>query len=87
MEETKTQNAEEGKVGESKDSGEGDKSQTVKDTERIRLETEELNKAVAENENAKARIAIGGGTQGGLKPIEAPPETPKEYVLKEFPHL
>ena len=61
------------------DADKGNKSQTVKDTERIRAETEGLNKAIAEKENAEARLKVAGNLEGGQKPIKAEEETPKEY--------
>ena len=68
-----------GKEQKPADTGEGSESQTVIDTKQIKSETEELEKAIAENANAKARLKIGGGTEAGAKPIEAAEETPKEY--------
>ena len=80
MEDTETQTNETGKeVGKPEDTGKGDKSQTLIDTERIRTETEGLNKAIAEKESAEARLKLGGGTEAGQKPIKAEEETPKEY--------
>ena len=67
------------KVGESKDSGEGTQSEADKEIERLNAETERLNKAIAENENAKARKKIAGTLEGGQPPVEKKEETPKEY--------
>ena len=78
-ENNKLENEDKDKVGGSEDAGKGDKSQTVIDTERIRTETEGLNKAIAEKESAEARLKLGGGTEAGQKPITAEEETPKEY--------
>ena len=78
-EENKTLNEDKGEVGESKDTGEGGKSQTVKDTERMSSETQELEKATAEKDHAKARAKIGGVTEDGAKDIEAQEETDKVY--------
>ena len=71
------------------DAGKGDKSETVKDTERIRAETEELEKAIAEKANADARAKVGGVTEAG-QPAEKE-ETPKEkastYIKENFENL
>ena len=64
------------------DIGEGDKSETVKETERIREETERLNKAIAEKENADARAKIAGVTDAGEQPPKEPEETPAEYAKR-----
>ena len=61
------------------DAGKGDKSETVKDTERIRAETEELEKALAEKANADARAKVGGVTEAGQSQKKPEEETPKEY--------
>ena len=66
-------------VGESEDTGKGDKSQTVIETERIRSETQELEKAAAEKANVQARLKVAGNLEGGQKPIKAAKETNKEY--------
>ena len=64
------------------DSGDGDKSETVKDTERIRAETEELEKAIAEKGNAEARAKIAGVVVAGQKKEEEKEETNHEYRLR-----
>ncbi len=61
------------------DTGEGVQSETVKETERIRAETERLNKAIAEKENADARAKIAGVTDAGVQPEPEKEETPAEY--------
>ena len=58
----------------------GDKSQTVKETERIRAETDRLNKAIAEKENADARAKIGGVTAGNAAPDKPKERTPAEEL-------
>ncbi|KKL90647.1 hypothetical protein LCGC14_1902590 [marine sediment metagenome] len=73
---------EEKKVEPVKDTGEGDKSETVKETERIRLETEGLNKAIAEKENADARAKIAGVTDAGIQPEKPVEETNAEYAKR-----
>lgn len=60
------------------DTGEGSKSETALETERIRSETEALEKAYAERENAKARLNLGGGTYGNQN------QKPKEETALEY---
>ena len=62
-----------------KDNDEGSQSETVKDTERILAETERLNKAIAEKENAEARAKIAGVVEGPEQVEEKKEETPEEY--------
>lgn len=47
------------------DTGEGDKSKTDEEVKRLNAETEGIKKAIAENENAKARQAMSGVTMAG----------------------
>ena len=61
------------------DADKGDKSQTVKDTERIRAETEELEKAIVEKAEAVARAKIGGFSEAGSVKEKPKEETDKEY--------
>lgn len=62
-----------------KDSGDRLKSEADKEIERINADTERINKAFAENENAKARSRLGGVTDAG-KPEEVKAKiTNKEY--------
>ena len=61
------------------DTGEGDKPETDEKIERLNADTERINKAIAENENAKAREKIGGIT-AGAQPEEKKELTPKEYA-------
>ena len=64
------------------DSKEGVQPEPNKEVERLNTETEGINKAIAENENAKGRERIAGVAQGG-KTEEAPtPETDEEYTEK-----
>lgn len=60
------------------DADKGVQSETVVETERINADTERLNKAIAENENAKARAKISGVAEAGQMQ-EKKEETPKEY--------
>ena len=55
------------------------KSDTVKDTERIQAETEQLNKAIAEKANADARAKIAGVADAGQPSGKPKEETPVEY--------
>ena len=64
------------------DSGEGVQSETDKKVEQLNADTERINEAIAENENAKARQKLGGQSEAG-KPSEKPKEeTPEEYAKK-----
>lgn len=53
----------------------GDKSEAQKQIDRINAETERLNKATAEYEQAKAKAKLGGITSF---PAEVPKLSPKE---------
>ena len=64
------------------DTGEGDESETVKETKRISAETERLNKTIAEKENADARAKIAGVTDAGIQPEPPKEETPAEYAKR-----
>ena len=46
-------------------SGEGFQSETNKKVEELNADTERINKAIAENENAKARQRLGGVAEAG----------------------
>ena len=82
-EEEKKQEEEKAKQEAAKaDADKRDKSETVKDTERIRLETEGLNKAIAEKENADARAKIAGVTDAGIQPEKPVEETNAEYAKR-----
>ena len=59
---------------------EGFQSETNKEIERIRSETERLNLAIAEKEKADARAKLAGISSGINAP--APIETPREFVEK-----
>lgn len=60
---------------------EPEKSETVRETERIRRETEELQKAIAEKENADAKAKIAGVSESP-QPEEKKEETPAEYAKR-----
>lgn len=77
-EEEAEKGSEEGAAG---DPGKGDKSEALKEIERINAETEKLNKAIAENENAKARQKAGGITEAGQQPPK--PKTEDEKWTEE----
>ncbi len=61
------------------DTGEGVQSAADAKVEQLNAETERINEAVAENENAKAREKLGGKSEAGGEPIKPKEETPKEY--------
>jgi len=60
-------------------SGEGFQSETNKKVEELNADTERINKAIAENENAKARQRLGGVAEAGQTAVKKE-ETPKEYA-------
>ena len=57
-------------------SGEGFQSETNKKVEELNADTERINKAIAENENAKARQRLGGVAEAGT-------ETKSKYSEEE----
>lgn len=60
--------------------GEGDKSEVDEKVEQLNADTERINQAIAENENAKARQKLSGVAEAG-RPTEKPKEeTPAEYA-------
>ena len=92
--ENKTNEESKGKVGESKDSGEGlhDKTTTDLDradsiAERLKRENDRREKLLEREEALAARRAVGGTTEAGGVKETAKEETPKEYrarVTKEL---
>ena len=70
---------EEKKADELRNTEKGNKSETDKKIEQLNTDTERINQAIAENENAKARQALGGRAEAG-----AEPEKPKEIDNKEY---
>ena len=70
-----------GKESPTNDENEGVQSEADKKVEQLNADTERINQAIAENENAKAREKLGGVTEGkqDTKPVE---ETPEEYAKK-----
>jgi len=60
------------------DTGKGNEPSTDEKIEQLNADTERINKAIAENENAKAREKMGGITSG------AQPEAKKELTPKEY---
>ena len=64
MDEEQTTKEEEQKTTK-EDNREGVQSETVKEIERINADTERLNKAIAEKENADARAKIAGVSDAG----------------------
>ena len=67
--------------GTTEDTGKGDESPADEKVKQLNADTERINKAIAENENAKARAKLGGVTEAGQKPIKAE-ETDKEYRVR-----
>lgn len=57
----------------------GHLSETAKEIENLNRETERLNKALAEKQNAEARAKLGGVTVGAPQKEEPHEETPAEY--------
>jgi len=67
-----------------KDIGEGGKSETDDKIEQLNADTERINKAIAENENAKARQKLSGTAEAGLKPTKEKELTDIEYANQQF---
>ena len=61
------------------DSNDRDKSETDEKIKQLNEDTERINKAIAENENAKARQKLGGDSNAGGEKDKTKEETPKEY--------
>lgn len=55
------------------------KSKADIEIERINADTERIEKAIADNANAKARLKLGGGSEAGSLQEKPKEETPKEY--------
>ena len=79
--ETKTEkeNEETGKVGESKDSGEGDKSKLAVETEAANAAAERMENAKEELEATEARTRLGGTAEAG-----SVKEKPKRLTNTEY---
>ena len=81
MDEEKNTNEDEGKQP-AENAKDGVQSAADKQVEQLNADTERINQAIAENENAKAREKLGGTTEAG-KPKEKPvEETDHEYRLR-----
>ena len=78
--ETKEEVKEEIKPDTAENTSEGNESKTNDEVEKINADTERINKAIAENENAKARQRLGGITEAGKAPEKPKEETPQEYA-------
>lgn len=61
------------------DNADGGKSETDKKVEQLNADTERINQAVAENENAKAREKLGGTSEAGQAAVKPAEETAEEY--------
>ncbi len=86
----KLKDEETGKVGESDDTGKGDKSQLAIETEAANAAAERMEQAKEELEAAEARTRLGGTTEaGGVKEekVKTPLEEAKSYVKDNFEHL
>ena len=79
VDEEKQENKETKTEGTESDSGDGNKSETAKETDQLNIETQELEKAIAEKKNADARSQIAGVTSGKIAEPEKKEETAREY--------
>ena len=71
MDEQKKETTEEKKPEESTSNpDEGGESETDKKVKSLNADTERINIAIAENENAKARQKLGGVTEAGQQPVK-----------------
>jgi len=70
------------KEGATEDNGEGHKLTKAEEIEQLNVETERLEKAIAEKKNAEARAQISGVVDAGEQPPEKKEETPAEYKDK-----
>lgn len=61
------------------DTGEGIQSATDEKVQQLNADTERINQAIAENENAKARQKLSGTAEAGQTP-EKKEETNEEYT-------
>ena len=64
------------------DTGEGIQSETDKKVAALNADTERINRAIAENANAKARQMLGGQSEAGQQVPEKKEDTPAEYTAK-----
>lgn len=79
------ENEEQGKEGKGKaesegQSGEGHESAADEKVKQLNTDTERINQAIAENENAKARQKLSGVVDAGKKEEEKE-ETDRDYAL------
>ena len=81
MDEEKNTQGEEQEV-KSKDNDDGIQSEADKKVAELNADTERINKAIAENENAKARERLSGTAEAGIKSEAKKEETPEEYAEK-----
>ena len=61
------------------DNADGGKSEADKKVEQLNADTERINQAIAENENAKAREKLGGTSEAGQAAVKPAGETAEEY--------
>ena len=88
----KPENEDKAKVGESEDTGDGDKHKTpqsIVDANAAAKRLEEANKKHAENldrqEDMITRKILAGGTEAGQTTEKPKEETPEEYARKIYP--
>ena len=76
------ENQKEEKQKSTADNDEGDEPTTDEEVKRLNIDTERINKAIAENENAKARQKLGGISEAGSPSVKKPEETDEEYTAR-----
>ncbi|NHZ84434.1 MAG: hypothetical protein GWP19_00960 [Planctomycetia bacterium] len=81
MDEEQT-NEKEATEGTEENTGERSKSETDIKVEHLNADTERINQAIAENENARARQKLGGLAEAGSVKEKPKEESNKEYVDK-----
>lgn len=64
------------------DTDEGIQSKTDEKVKQLNADTERINQAIAENENAKARQKLSGTAEGGIRTPKKEPETDEEYTAR-----
>ena len=68
----------------SEDAGEGSEPTADEKVKQLNEDTERINQAIAENENAKARQRLGGIAEAGSQPVKESEEDKKKAGAKEF---
>ncbi len=62
------------------DTGEGIQPTADEKVKQLNADTERINQAIAENENAKARQKLSGVAEAGVQTTPKAPETDEEYT-------